>query len=344
MDDKKTTIEISSATLFKMAFIVLGLFFLYYISDVAVIFLLSLIIASTVRVWVKSLTRFKIPKIIAILLIYAISFSLIILFLTIIIGPLTHEISNLSDKIPGYYGNINDVISQYVDTDGLEKLSPGLDNLLTTPPERFKTLGTDIFGLLVGLFGGIISFFSVIIISFYLAFEETGIEKILRILIPLKYENYVLDLWFKTELKFSHWLSSQLILGLIIGISIYIGLALIDVPYALLLGILAGLLEIVPFVGPIISSIIGILIAFSVSIKIGSIATIFYVIVNQIENNIIVPLLMKKVTGLNPVVIIIALMIGFKLSGIMGMIIAVPLTTVLGELIKDLAEKKQITF
>jgi len=343
MENGKYTIEISSATLFKITFIILGLFLLYYVADIAVVFLLSLIIASTVRVWVKSLEKLKIPKIVAIIFIYVVSLSLIILFLSLIIGPLTQEIASFSDKIPGYYQNINDVISQYVDTESLEIIPPSFDQISTTFFDRFKTLGTNIFGLLVEVFGGLTSFFTVIIISFYLAFEETGIEKILRILTPLKYENYVLDLWFKTELKFSRWLSSQLILALVVGISIFIGLTLIGVPYALLLGIVAGLLEIIPFVGPIISSIIGILIAFSVSVKIGFIATTFYFIINQVENNIIIPLLMKKVTGLNPVVIVIALMVGFKLYGILGMVIAVPLTTIIGELIKDLAEKKQIS-
>ncbi|MBI3458732.1 AI-2E family transporter, partial [Candidatus Azambacteria bacterium] len=338
------TIEISSTTIFKIVFIILGLFLFYYILDIVVIFLLSLIIASTVRVWVKSLTKFKIPKIVAIIFIYGLTLSLMILFLSVIIGPLTQEIASFSDKIPGYYQNINDVISQYVDTESLGKISPNFSGLSADSVGQFKTLGTNIFGLLVRLFGGLTSFFSVVIISFYLAFEETGIEKVLRILTPLKYEDYVLDLWFKTELKFSRWLSSQLILGLVIGISIYIGLTLMGIPYPLLLAIVAGLLEIVPFVGPIISAITGILIAFSVSAKIGLITTAFYLIINQIENNIIIPLLMKKVIGLHPVVIIIVLMIGFKLYGIMGMIIAVPLTTVLDQLIKDLADKKQISF
>ncbi|MEK7487986.1 MAG: AI-2E family transporter, partial [Patescibacteria group bacterium] len=132
----------------------------------------------------------------------------------------------------------------------------------------------------------------------------------------------------------------QLLLGCIVGVTVFVGLSLIGVPYALLLALVAGIFEIIPIAGPLFSALVGISIAFLVSPVLAFLALLFYSALQQIENHVLVPLFLKKITGLNPVVVIVALLVGAKLGGIMGMLIAVPLATIGGELLDDLAKKK----
>ncbi len=337
---EKKIIEISFETLIKAALLILGIIFIYSVSDLLIIFFLSLIIGSTVSLWAKNLLKFKIPKLLSILLIYLFGFLTLGLFLSLIIPPLVQEINVFAEKVPIYYETIYSLVSKYLG--GVDKLSPNLGEIIVGQSEKLKDLGTDIFSFLIKIFGGFASFIALVVISFYLAFEEKGIERILRILTPLKYEDYILDLWARSQFKLGCWFSGQIILALIIGSLVFIGLSLIGVPYALLLGFIAAILEIVPFVGPVISAVIGVIVALTVSLKIGLFTLIFYLIIQQFENHLIVPLLLKRVVGLNPVVIIMSLMIGFKLGGILGMMVGVPISAILGELIKDLAGKKNI--
>lgn len=342
MFEENRLVNVSVATLLKIAAVFVGFVFLYKIFDILMIFIVSLIIASGVSIWAKSLTKLKIPKILAILLIYLFGFSIIGLFILLILPSLAQEIQNFLLRLPDYYKGFYDLISPYFGK--IDALTPEIAKSAIGQVEKIKTIGADAFTVLVQIFGGLASFFIVIVISFYLAFEERGIEKILRTLIPAQYEEYAIDLWTRTQIKLGGWLSGQIILGLIIGSLVFIAMTLIGVPYALFLGVIAAILEIVPFVGPVLSAVIGVIFAFTVSTQTALFVAIAYLIVQQVENHIIVPLLMQRMTGLNPIVIIISLMIGLKLGGILGMLVAVPIATIFGELFKDLAGLKKIDF
>ena len=132
------------------------------------------------------------------------------------------------------------------------------------------------------------------------------------------------------------WLQGQLLLMLIIFALDYAGLLLRKVPYALTLALLAGLLEIIPYIGPMISAVLALIFGFFISPLVGLLAFAWFAIMQQIEGNIIVPLVMRKAVGLNPVVVIVALLIGAKLAGVVGIIISVPRATVFSEIVNDL--------
>ena len=138
------------------------------------------------------------------------------------------------------------------------------------------------------------------------------------------------------------WLRGQLILGLIVGIAVYLGLLFLGVNYALLLALMAGVLEVVPYVGPIISVIPALIIGFAQSPVIGFGVVILYLIVQQLENHLLVPKVMQKVTGLNPIISILALLVGIKAGGIVGAIFSIPLAmmgvVILEDLFRDVTE------
>jgi predicted PurR-regulated permease PerM len=124
----------------------------------------------------------------------------------------------------------------------------------------------------------------------------------------------------------SSWFWGEVILMIVVGTLTYVGLNIIGMKYTLALSVLAGLLEVIPSLGPITSSIPAILIGLSYSPVIGLYCVVLYIVVQQLENNLIVPIIMKKVTGLHPIITLIAMVIGGKLAGVMGVLLAVPTT------------------
>src|SRR3989344_588748 len=193
---------------------------------------------------------------------------------------------------------------------------------------------------IIGIFVGIISFASIIVISFYLSYMKGGVEGFIKAIIPSQYEVSFLNIWRKAERKIGRWVQGQLLLALIVGLTVYVGLSLIGIKFALILGIAAMILELVPIVGPVLSAIPAILLAFTQGPSLGLWVILFYVAVQQLENHILVPLILGKTLGLNPVIVIVAILIGAKLAGILGMILSVPVAVILGEIIEGIAQQR----
>jgi len=136
------------------------------------------------------------------------------------------------------------------------------------------------------------------------------------------------------------WFQGQLLLGVIVGVLVYLGLWILNVRFALLLAIIAGVLELVPYIGPVLAAIPGVILAlFQGPFLLAVWVLLLYIVVQQLENYLIVPLVMKKAVGLNPVVVIIALLIGGKLAGVIGILLAVPAAAVLAEFFRDIKRK-----
>ena len=118
-------------------------------------------------------------------------------------------------------------------------------------------------------------------------------------------------------------------------------LSLLGIPYALVLAIFAGLMEIVPYVGPIISAIPGIILGFTISPLTGFLTIFMYILVQQFENHVITPQIMKKAVGLNPIAVILAIFVGAKLAGILGAILAIPVATAVSIFVSDIFKDKE---
>ncbi|MDQ5981520.1 MAG: hypothetical protein QG570_269, partial [Patescibacteria group bacterium] len=131
----------------------------------------------------------------------------------------------------------------------------------------------------------------------------------------------------------------QLTLMVLMGVVTYIGLVIIGVPYPVALAVLAGLFEIVPIIGPTIAAIPAVIIAFAVSPLMGLATLIFYILIQQAENSLIVPKIMQKAIGFNPLVTIIVLMVGGEVLGIIGVILSVPIAIIAVEIFKYLVKK-----
>ena len=139
----------------------------------------------------------------------------------------------------------------------------------------------------------------------------------------------------KIEANLGKWVRVQLFLMFLIGSVSYIGLRLLEIEFCLPLAILAGLLEIVPSVGPTLSAVPAIIAGFTLSPGKGVMVALLYIVIQQIENDIVVPKVMQRGLNFNPLVVLIGLAVGFKLGGIGGMALAVPVLIVLREFLRE---------
>jgi len=226
-------------------------------------------------------------------------------------------------------------------TGGLAK-SISLRDLVVQIQDWIVNQSGDIFSATGSVFGGAFSFLMIIILSFYLAVQDDGVGYFLRLVTPLSHEKYVIGLWERSREKIGQWAKGQLLLGLIVGVLVYLGLSILQVKYALILALLAAIMELIPFFGPVISAVPAVLLGLSDNLVLGLLVLGFYIIVQQFENHLIYPLVVRKIVGIPPILVIIVLFIGAKLAGFLGLVLAVPITTVLLEMAADYQKRKHI--
>ena len=191
-------------------------------------------------------------------------------------------------------------------------------------------------------FGGALSLILIIVISFYLSVQEHGIENFLKIVTPREYEGYILDLWARSRRKIGLWLQGQFLLGILVGVLVFLGLTILGVKYALLLAILTAIFEVIPVFGPVMAAIPAVGIAFLQKPVLGLSVLVLYFIVQQFENHLIYPLVVRKTIGVPPLLVVLALVIGGTLGGFFGLLLSVPIAAVLVEVVNDIARKKEI--
>jgi len=334
-------VEINTGTILRVILTILFFVFLYILKDVLIIFLFAIIIASAISPFANWLDEKGFPRLLGVLLLYLVVLVLIIAVLSLIIPYVSQDINQLVTTLPQFVAKVSTSLEkvQQGSPQYLDFLSE-IQNILQSFSDYLQQSSQSIFGLIVSVFGGVMSAIAVLIISFYLSVTKKGIEKFLGSVVPDKYEDYAIDLWKRSEKKVGLWLQGQLLLGLIMGLIVYVGLSLLGIKFALILGFLVAILEIVPMVGPILAAIPAVFLAFLQSPALGLWVIAFYVIVQQLENHILVPVVLGKTTGLNPVVVIIALLVGQQLAGIPGMILSVPVASIIVEMMDDFAKHK----
>jgi predicted PurR-regulated permease PerM len=178
--------------------------------------------------------------------------------------------------------------------------------------------------------------------SFYLSIQEKGIDIFLRILTPAKHERYVIDLWTRTQRKIGLWFKGQLLLGLIVGATVFVVLALLGVQYAFLIGIVSGIAELVPF-GIIFAAIPAILFAvIDGGVLLGVKVLIFYIVIQQIESYVLSPVVARRIVGIPPLVVLLAFLVGITLAGFWGAVIAMPVAVFVLEYMSDVEKQKLV--
>jgi predicted PurR-regulated permease PerM len=338
---ERTQVDISTASVFRALLMILGFVLLYLLADVLIVLLFAIVIASAVAPFVAWFERRRVPRLVAVLVLYLMVAALGVLLSSLVVPSVSADLSQLTSYLPKITRDIAGSL------DSVQNGAPGyfdfvaeVQNILETLTGYLQQFSQSALNLVIGAFGGLLSFVAVVVISFYLAVMKRGIENFLQSVVPERYEQYVIDLWKRVELKVGYWLQGQLLLALIVGFLVFIGLALLKVKFALVFALLAMMLEIVPVAGPVLASIPAIAMAFIQDPTLALWVLILYVVIQQIENNLLVPLVLGKTTGLNPIVVILAILIGSQLAGIAGALLGVPVAVIIVELLDDMARLK----
>jgi len=280
------------------------------IKEVLIAIFISYILMAAISPYVEFLEKYRLPKIIAVLIPYLIALAFVFLIIMSLLPFFVSQIQLLFNRLPSYLeGNL---------------AAFGIENLNSFAGSEFESIGRNAFSLTSKVFGGFISVIYVIAISFYLLLYKNSARKGFAFIFPKNEQDKVIKTLTLVEEKLGSWLRGQIVLSGSIGVLTWIVLTLLGVEFALPLAILAGLLEIIPTIGPILSAIPAIIVAFTISPILAVIVTIAYFFIQLFENNVLVPRIMQKAVGLNPIVIIIGIIIGGKLLGVAGALLAIP--------------------
>jgi predicted PurR-regulated permease PerM len=328
-------IDISYQSIFRVLLVLAGLTFLYFIRDVLALIFVSLFLSAAISPWVKWMHKRSIPKGLSVVIIYLAAFLVIALIVFLIIPPLSQQINQLAGSFPDYLQQIvmgfSEVQQFNLGSESLDTVQDYASSLQAT----FASLTEGIFSTLASVFGGIIFFLATLVLTFYMVTNEDLFIKFLHQVSPKKHAGYIETFIKRVQVKLGQWLRGQLLLMFVIFVLTLVSLMIFGVKFALVLALIAGLLELIPIAGPILASVPAIIIALSQSPITAVIVIVIYIVVQQIENNFLVPKVMQRAVGLNPIITILAILIGVKLGGILGAIVAVPVATVINMLLGD---------
>ncbi len=320
-------IEISHKTIiFTILFLIL-LAFLYFIKDIILQFFVALLVMTILNPLVVRLSKFKIPRAVSIFVVYILTLGIIGVALAGIIPPLADQTTTFVNNLPKYIENL--AVPNIIVEPVINQLFSALGEL---PAQAAKAT--------ISIFSNLINVLLVLIFAFYLLMSRSKQDEQLEVFFGKERGKKIAKIMDTLEIKLGGWARGQLILMFLVGFITYVGLRLLGIPYALPLSILAGLLEIVPYVGPIIAAIPAVIIGFSISPVIGIAVTALTFLIQQLENYLIVPKIMEKSVGVSPVIILLALTIGFKIAGAIGALISVPVFITLQVFVKVYVDSK----
>lgn len=353
-DEERGSVEwfLSTGTIVRVILAIFVTAILWYLRDIVLIVITAIVLASAIEPSVGFFTRKGVPRLAGLVGVYVIGFGFLGGLVYFFVPALLADVSELTQALPhianapfvsnslteGIAASVNDTLGEGIREGG------GVLEIL-----RGRVVEGGAIDTVALLFGGLLSLIFVIVLSFYFAAQERGIENFLRLISPLSSRPYVISLWKRSQEKIGQWFQGQLLLGVLVGVLTFLGLSILGVSSALLLAVLAMVFEIIPVFGPILAAVPAVAIAFTEGIRVADpglaaafIVVAFYFIVQQFESHLIYPLVVRKVVGIPPVLVILALLIGAKLAGFIGILLAVPLTAVLVEFLNDVAKERRI--
>lgn len=320
-------ISISTGTIIRTIGILLACALLWLIRDVLLYIFTALLLAGVIYPMAHFASAHKIPKGVAVILFYLFLFGLIGAAVALLIPALLTEIGMFTKA----YGNnvqwmhewvnaAKDLSTKYV---FIQDLQTGFTNLQT----QFLQGAGGVVSTINGVFDAFVGVIVVLVLSFYIIVEESAVKTLFQNVIPNEYQNIASSLVWSVTSRLGDWLRGQIILGFIIGLLYFIAFSLIGLPYALLLALFGGLLEFIPYIGPLLAGIPAVIIAATISPLYLLLTAIAMILIQQVENNIIVPKVMEKAVGLNPIMSIVAVLIGAQVFGVVGALFAIPVAT-----------------
>lgn len=334
--ENERLLDISWGTILKVTAVFSGAYILYLIRDILIWIIFALIISILFNPVINFLERRKIPRILATIFVYVAAFGILSYLFYLTIPVFISEIQQFTQLFPQYF----------------ERLSPPLKGLGIEAFENFETftlaiqdwlvkISSSIFGALVAIFGGIFSTATIFALAIFFSMEEKGVKRTIELLAPRENEAYFLRLWERSRIKTAAWFGTRILSSIFVGILSYFTLRVLNINYAFTLSLFAGIMDIIPIFGPIFAGAVITILALMSSWVKAFFILVAFILIQQIEGNILTPILTKKLVGLPSVLVLIALLVGGRLWGVLGAILAIPLTGIVYEFSRDYLKKRK---
>ncbi len=300
----------------------------------------AIVVASAIEPLVGLLVRYRIPRVASVVLIYISLISFLVMLFYVFLPPLLAETTVFIETLPATLNALSGSLGSDLPLE-VEPVAPTFVESLRELQQVFGASAAGVVNAASRVFGGVLSFVFIVVLSFYFTVQERGISDFLKLVTPQKHQGYILDLWRRSQYKIGRWLQGQIILSLFIAVLVYIGMSILGVRYPLLLAIAAGVLELIPVFGSILAAVPAIALAFiDGGTTLALIVVGYYIIINQVQGNIIYPLVVTKIIGVPPVLVVLSIIIGGQLAGFWGIVLGVPIAAVLRELVLDLQPER----
>ncbi len=331
--NKVVKIEITGKTILFTILVLLLLKTLFLLRNIFLNLFVAFIFMSALKPSVDFLEKRGLPRVLAAILVIIISLGILITFLYYALPPLAVQTKDFfiyaSKQLFLALQKLDRQISvrDFLQFQTLSQHIPNITNAISK--------------IIVSLFSNVLDFISLLFFTIYFLLGIKNLEKLAVKILPKRQAGFFMETLTSVEKQLGAWVRGELILMLTIGLLSYIGLTLLQVNYALPLAVIAGLLEVFPIIGPVLSVFPAFFVAATTSWVLGVAVIALYIIIQQLENNLIVPLVMKTVVGIPPLAVLTSLVIGQKLAGVTGIILAVPIVATLVIILKEIFKYKE---
>jgi len=334
-------ISITGGTVVTTVLILAAAWLVFELRDLVLVLLTAIVLASAIEPAVAAFGRHKIPRVPAILLVYLLIFGSFFSIFYFFVPTLFGELTTLISSLPTHLDTFNrwGAFDEYARIFGVHAV-PTISTASLMESVRGFLGAAGMFGnafsAVANIFGGVLSFILIVVFSFYFTVIRNGIDDFLSVITPQRYQKYILDLGDRSRKKIGLWMQGQLLLAVIVGVLVFLGLTILGVKNALLLAVIAALFEIIPVFGPILAAVPAVALALlDGGLTLGLLVIALYVIVQQFESHLIHPLVVTRVVGVPPLLVILSIIVGAQLAGFLGILLSVPIAATIQELVKD---------
>jgi predicted PurR-regulated permease PerM len=336
---ERKELSFSTYGLIKIVLLGLGLFFLWNIRDILILLLIAVTLASGLEPLVDFLSRRKVPRAVSVLSVYILVILFIVLIGYVIVPPVAHQFQELS-------ANSDQLLSSFTARLGAHKglsqfdLPGAISNGVHSLSQLISKRSDNFLQTTLGVFTGFLHVVTIMVITFYLLAERNGMKNFVVTFVPEEDQSRIMHIVTRIQRNIGSWMIAQFVISVFIFVMVWIGLTILGVHYALVLALLAGFFEFIPFIGPIIFAIPGIFFAFIQNPPLAIIVAIMYLLVQKIEAYYLVPKIMHRAVGLSPLVVLVATLVGLQVAGVIGVLLAVPVVSAVHVLIQEFYGKK----
>lgn len=336
---------------------IIGVYILYnffqtykFLSDIIFTLLVSIIIAYALNPIINYLEEKNISRLYGVLLVYLSILAILFILAFSVIPRSGEEIIRLIDNLPRYLNQLSNMVdniyTKYYST--LGDLPPVFKGLETVVMDNIVNLESSLSNGIENFVTGIISLatkvvsivLTPILTLYFLVDKDYFKEKIINI-IPKQYRKDILYLASTIDISLTKFIRGRLIMSLYVGVCVTLLLLIMNIEFAIVIGIITGLFDIIPYIGPFIGFVPAVFFAFiSKPIK-GFWVSIIFILIQWTENNIVAPKILGENVGLHPMVILLSIIIGGGIFGVLGMIISVPLVAVTRIVILFIIDKRK---